>query len=319
MKISIVIPCYSSAKFLENTVKEVEEEMSLLTQYEYEIILINDSSPDNTYEIIKKIAAQNNHVKGIHLAKNFGQHAALMAGFQYVTGDLVVCMDDDGQTPASEMHKLIENISDECDVVYARYETKKHAWYRNIGSKINSIMAEWMISKPKDLYVSSYFVAKRYVVDEMKRYSHSFPYVIGLVLRTTKNIKNVDVIHKERTVGESGYSVGKLLALWMNGFTAFSVKPLRIADLMGAASAILGFIFLIYVIVRRVLYGDAGAIGWSSLISVMLFIGGISMCIMGIIGEYIGRIYISINNAPQYVIKDTVGELEEEACENGRK
>lgn len=306
MKISVVIPCYVSAKFLEKTISDLKSEISKLSQYEFEVILVNDCSPDDTFKVIEQIVAENENFVGINLAKNFGQHAALMAGFQYVTGDIIVCMDDDGQTPASELHKLIEGISDECDVVYAKYLTKKHAWYRNIGSKINGIMTEWMLGKPKDLYISSFFAAKKYVINEMKKYEHSYPYVIGLVLRTTKNIKNVEVTHKDRTIGESGYSFKKLLSLWMNGFTAFSIKPLRIADFIGVICALAGFAFLVYVVIKRIVGGDAGVIGWSSLISVILFIGGILMCILGIIGEYIGRMYICLNNAPQYVVKEVV-------------
>ena len=306
MKISIVIPCYASSKFLENTVNDIKNEMEKLNQYEFEVVLVNDCSPDDTFKVIEKIVEENDNFVGLNLAKNFGQHAALMAGFQYVTGDIIICMDDDGQTPASELYKLIEGISDECDVVYAKYLTKKHSWYRNMGSKINSIMTEWMLGKPRDLYISSFFAAKRYVIDEVKKYEHSYPYVIGLVLRTTKNIKNVDVIHKDRVVGESGYSLKKLFSLWMNGFTAFSIKPLRIADFVGVICAIAGFAFLVYVVIKRIVGGDAGVIGWSSLISVMLFIGGILMCILGIIGEYIGRMYICINNAPQYVVKEVI-------------
>ncbi|MCI8635535.1 MAG: glycosyltransferase [Eubacterium sp.] len=308
MKVSIVIPCYASAKFLRGTVGEIRQKMDSLKQYEYEVILVNDCSPDSTFEVIRSLVREDSHITGIGLAKNFGQHAALMAGFQYVTGDIVVCMDDDGQTPAAELDKLLDAISDDCDVVYARYQTKKHAWYRNLGSKVNSLMTEWMLGKPRDLYVSSYFAAKRYVVDEMKKYSHAFPYVIGLVLRTTKSIKNVDVNHRDRVAGESGYSLKKLFALWLNGFTAFSIMPLRLADLIGALCAGAGFLFMVFVVIRRLLYGDSGVMGWSSLISVVLFIGGILMCILGIIGEYIGRIYICINNAPQYVVKEIVGE-----------
>ena len=310
-KISVVIPCYASAIFLKNTISEITEEFQRLSQYDYEIILVNDCSPDNTYQIIEEIASNDKHIIGVNLAKNFGQHAALMCGFQFVTGDIVVCMDDDGQTPANEMHKLIDEISADCDVVYARYTNKKHAWYRNIGSKINGIMTEWMLGKPRDLYVSSYFAAKRYVIEEIKKYGQAFPYVIGLILRTTKHIKNVDVEHKNREIGESGYSLKKLLALWMNGFTAFSIKPLRITDFIGVLCALFGFLFLIVVIVKRIVNGDSGVIGWSSLISVILFVGGIIMCILGMIGEYVGRIYMCINNSPQYVVKDVVDSNED--------
>ena len=303
-KISIVIPCYASSQFLKNTVSEIEKEMLEMAQDEYQIILVNDSSPDNTFQVIRELTEQNERILGINLAKNFGQHAALMAGFKYATGDVIVCMDDDGQTPASEIHKLINELSEDCDVVYARYNVKKHSSFRNFGSKLNGLMTEWLLGKPKNLYVSSYFAAKKYVIDEVKKYENAYPYVIGLILRTTKNVKNIDVVHKDRMVGDSGYSLKKLLALWLNGFTAFSVKPLRIANFIGIISATLGFVFLIYVILKRIIGGSSTAIGWSSLISVLLFIGGILMCILGIIGEYIGRIYICLNNSPQYVIRE---------------
>lgn len=312
MKISIVIPCYTSAQFLESTIIEIQEEMQKLSLSDYEIVLVNDSSPDKTFEVIKEIVKKNDNIVGINLAKNFGQHSALMAGFHFVTGDIVVCMDDDGQTPPSEIHKLIEAVNKGYDVVYAKYQEKKHAWYRNLGSEINSIMMEWMLKKPKDLYISSYFAAKRYVIEEVKKYSHSFPYIIGLILQTTKSITNVEILHRNRKMGKSGYSMAKLFALWMNGFTAFSIKPLRIANLLGVLCAAIGFIFLVYVVVRRIIYGDFGAMGWSSLISVILFMGGIIMCILGMMGEYVGRIYLSINNAPQFVIRDVIRNIRSE-------
>jgi undecaprenyl-phosphate 4-deoxy-4-formamido-L-arabinose transferase len=307
MKLSIVIPCYNSEKFLNQTINGVIKEMENTRQGEYEIILINDCSPDNTFGVIRKLSEENSHIIGIDLARNFGQHSALMAGFQYVSGDVIVCMDDDGQTPPGEIHKLVGAISADTDVVYAKYRVKKHSWYRNIGSKLNSKMTEVMLGKPHDLYLSSFFAAKRYIIDEIKKYEHSFPYVIGLVLRTTKNIKNVDVEHKNREIGESGYSLSKLFGLWLNGFTAFSIMPLRIADVVGGICAVAGFIYLVFVIVRRLVLGDRGYAGWSSLISINLIVGGIMLCALGIIGEYIGRMYLCMNRTPQYVIKETVG------------
>lgn len=303
MKISIVIPCYNSEKFLENTVSEVQK---ILKKENYEIILINDCSKDNTYAVIKKMAQKDKRIIGISFAKNFGQQSALMAGFSKATGDVVLCMDDDGQTPPTEIPKLLNALDDDTDVVYAKYNNKKHSFYRNFGSKINSKMAEWLISKPKDLYVSSFCVIKKYVIEEVLKYSNSFPYILGLVLRSTDKIKNVDVNHKERCVGKSGYSLKKLLALWMNGFTSFSVKPLRIATFLGALTALSGFIFMIIIIIRRLLIGYSQVQGWNSLISVILFIGGVIMVILGIIGEYVGRIYICNNNAPQYVIREKI-------------
>ena len=184
-RISFVIPCYRSELTIENVVNEIKETMEVMSQHEYEIILVNDSSPDNTLAIIQKLIEKEDHVIGIDLAKNFGQHAALMAGLHQVTGDIIVCLDDDGQTPANEVNKLLDQIIAGHDVVYAKYEHKHHSPFRNWGSKINELMTRMMLGKPKELYISSYFATKRFVVEEILRYENSFPYVMGLVLRST--------------------------------------------------------------------------------------------------------------------------------------
>ena len=230
-----------------------------------------------------------------------------MAGFRHVKGDIVICLDDDGQTPANEVGKLIAGIQEGADVVYARYEHKKHSWFRNFGSKLNELMTRVMLGKPKELYISSYFAARRFVIDEVARYENAYPYVIGLVLRATKNITNVNVTHREREVGTSGYTLGKLINLWVNGFTSFSVKPLRIATMVGAFCAIMGFCYGIYTIIKKFI-NPGVPMGFSSLMSAVVFIGGMQMLILGLIGEYIGRIYVCMNNSPQYVIKETINE-----------
>ncbi len=215
-------------------------------------------------------------------------------------------MDDDEQTPGNEVGKLLEKIEEGYDVAYARYVSKKHSIFRNIGSRINSKMTEFLLDKPKDLYISSYFAIRRYIVDEMVKYDHSFPYVIGLVLRSTKNIANVDVTHRERQEGSSGYSIQKLLSLWMNGFTAFSVKPLRLASLLGLILAAVGFISTIILVLNKLAHPSEVMLGWSSTMAVMMLIGGVLLIVLGIIGEYIGRIYICINKSPQYIIREKV-------------
>lgn len=313
--VSFVIPCYKSALTIGGVIGEIAEAMAALPAYEYEIVLVNDCSPDNTFEVIRGICETNDKVKGINLAKNFGQHAALMAGFAQAKGDIVVCLDDDGQTPANEVGKLLAGIENGADVVYARYAHKKHSWFRNFGSKINELMTRVMLGKPKDLYVSSYFAAKRFVVDEVLRYKNAYPYVIGLVLRSTKSIVNVDVTHREREIGTSGYTLGKLLALWINGFTSFSVKPLRLATMAGTICAGLGFLYAIYTVIKKFV-NPAVPVGFSSLMSAIMFIGGMLMLMMGMIGEYIGRIYVCMNNSPQYVIKEKVGK---DSAEDGEK
>ena len=310
-KISFCIPCYKSEQTLPKVVEEIQTTMAIMhDKYEYEIILVNDCSPDDTFDVISELVEKNSNIIGVDLAKNFGQHAALMAGFHYVSGDILVCLDDDGQTPANEVGRLLDAIEDGDDVVYAKYSNKKHSAFRNFGSFINEKMAQFLLGKPKELYVSSYFAAKRFIVDEMLKYDKSYPYVIGLVLRSTKRISNVNVNHREREVGTSGYTLSKLLGLWMNGFTAFSVKPLRIATWTGIGCAILGFLYGIYTIIKKLLLADAVAVGFSALMCAVMFIGGMILFMLGLLGEYIGRMYIGMNNAPQYVVRESVNVKE---------
>lgn len=302
MKISIIIPCYGSEATIQAVVEEVVETLKQ-RENDYEIVLVNDCSPDNVWKKIKELCDKNYKIKGISLAKNFGQHSALMAGYRHSTGEVVISMDDDGQTPADELYKLVDKLEEGYDVVYATYKNKKHSSFRNIGSKVNDYMCEKLLGKPKGLMVTSYFIAKRFVIDEICRYHNPYTYVIGLIFRTTKNIGMVSVNHRARTHGDSGYTFSKLLGLWFNGFTAFSVKPLRIATTTGVFFAFVGFMYVIYILVNKFINMDV-PIGWSSTIAALLIIGGVIMCMLGMIGEYLGRMYISINDAPQYVIKE---------------
>lgn len=309
-KVSFVIPCFRSEQTIGHVIEEIRQTMQEeLPAYSYEIILVNDGSPDNVMGVIREYSEKYDNITGICLARNFGQHAALMAGFRHVTGDIVICLDDDGQTPPSEAGKFVREIEAGRDVVYARYANKQHSAFRNFGSHVNELMTRFMLGKPKELYISSYFAAKRFVIDDVVRYENCYPYVIGLVLRTTKNIGNVDVNHRQRELGRSGYTMKALLGLWFNGFTAFSIQPLRFATLVGVFCAASGFLYGIYTIIRKLLVPDV-PMGFSSLMSVLVFIGGMIMLMLGLIGEYVGRIYISLNNSPQYVIREIVGQKE---------
>ena len=279
--------------------------MDAIKRYQYDIFLVNDCSPDGTFQVIRRLCQEHENIRGIDFSRNFGQHAALMAGLRHSDGDYVVCLDDDGQTPANEVDKLLEKLEEGYDAVYARYDHKQHSAFRNMGSRLNELMTRMMLQKPAELYISSYFAVRRFVVEDMARYENSYPYVIGLVLRATRNITNVSVTHREREVGTSGYTLKKLIGLWFNGFTAFSVKPLRITTAVGGASAVVGFLYGIYTIVKRFL-NPAVPMGFSSLMSALVFFGGMIMLMLGLIGEYIGRIYISLNNSPQYVIREKI-------------
>ncbi len=305
--VSFVIPCYRSAQTIGRVVEEIDRAMKELSGYAYEIVLVNDASPDNTFDVIRGLCAGRGDSCGVNLARNFGQHAALMAGFRHVRGEVVVCLDDDGQTPAEEVGKLLVKLEEGYDVVYAKYAHKRHSAFRNFGSKVNELMARVMLGKPKELYISSYFAMRGFIAKELVRYENPYPYVIGLVLRATKKIANVEVTHREREIGTSGYTVGKLLGLWFNGFTAFSVKPLRIATVIGIVSACCGFLYGIYTVAKKFL-NPAVPVGFSALMASIVFFCGLILLMLGIIGEYIGRIYISMNNSPQYVIRECVDE-----------
>ncbi|MBQ7840733.1 MAG: glycosyltransferase family 2 protein [Lachnospiraceae bacterium] len=309
--VSFVIPCYRSAQTIGGVVEEIDTAMSRLDAYEYEVILVNDCSPDDTFDAIRKLCEKDGRITGVNLARNFGQHAALMAGFHQVKGDILVCLDDDGQTPADEVGKLLKALEDGADVAYAKYEHKHHNAFRNFGSRVNDWMLCFMLNKPKDLFISSYFAARKFVLREMLRYENAFPYVIGLVLRATRNIVNVTVEHRDRKAGVSGYTFTKLLALWFNGFTAFSEKPLRIATLAGVGCAGIGFLYGIYTVIKKLVVPGV-PIGFSALMSAIMFIGGMLMLMLGLIGEYVGRMYICMNNAPQYVVREIVSGNDEQ-------
>lgn len=308
--ISFVIPCYHSEKTLGGVVAEIDAAMEKLSEYDYDITMVNDGSGEETWEVIRRLCGEKKNRFGIDLARNFGQHAALMAGIRHTGGDLVVCLDDDGQTPADEVGKLLDAIGQGADVAYASYEHKEHSAFRNFGSWVNEKMLEVMLEKPRDLYVSSYFVMRRFVADEVLRYQNSYPYLLGLVLRSTKNIVNVPVHHRKREIGSSGYTFGKLLALWMNGFTAFSIKPLRIGTAVGAFCAAVSLIYGLYTIVKK-LINPAVPVGFSALMTAIIFFGGMTLLMLGLAGEYIGRTYISVNSAPQYVIREETGKEEQ--------
>ena len=305
--ISFVIPCYNSKHTLEQVIEEIDRTVSGVE--EYEIVLVNDCSKDGVWNVIERLASQRNDIIAVDFADNFGQQSALMAGYRMARGDIIVSLDDDGQTPVDEVYKLIDKLSEGYDAVYAKYHTKKASLFRRFGSQVAWWMSRMMLNRPKEVTGCSYFVMRRYIMEEVIRYKNCYPYVFGLVVRSTKNIANVHVNHRERAYGRSGYNMKKLVSLWMNGFTSFSVKPLRIAGIMGYLLAMIGFIAMLVIAVQKILNPNIAA-GWSSTMSLVLLVGGVNLIMLGIMGEYIGRIYICLNNSPQYVIKRTIDRRE---------
>jgi len=303
MKISIVIPVYNSEDSLRELVERINAEMAI---YSFEIIFVNDGSRDRSLQILYELAMCNSNITVLDLARNFGQHNAIMAGLRLAQGDIVVLMDDDLQNPPAEIHKLIAPLLEgSCDVVYGRYLIKKHSWFRNLGSAFNDRVADVMIHKPHDLYFCAFKAMRSFVVAEITRYDGAYPYIDGLIFRATQSICSVVVDHKERNMGTSNYTLRKLIRLWLNMFTNFSILPLRVVTVFGLLMAMLSFVFAFMVIVERFWF-DFMPQGWASLIVSIMLLAGIQLASIGLLGEYLGRTYLSINQTPQYVIREIV-------------
>ena len=304
-KLSIVIPCYGSEHTIEPVVNEVISTIDT-NRFDYEFILVNDCSKDNVWQSIIKLTEGNNRIKGISFAKNFGQQSALLAGFRHATGDYVISMDDDGQAPVESLMEMINSLEqNDYDIVYGCYQQVRQTGFRRFRSWFNHKMAIWFSNCPKDLFPTSFYVARKFLIEEIVQFENCYAYISGLVFRSTRNIGKIYVKHRSRIEGKSGYSLKRLIGLWINGFTAFSVKPLRLATFFGFIFSLLGFIYGIFIIIMKLIHPDT-PMGYSSTMAAILFIGGVIMFMMGMVGEYIGRIYINQNKSPQYVIRTKV-------------
>lgn len=303
-KISFIIPCYGSEKTVKIVINEIIKTVLEKKEYDYEIVAVNDFSPDNVLDILKKLAQENEKIKVLSLAKNMNRPGALMAGMSICTGEYVVLMDDDGQCPIDHLWDLLKPIEEGHDVAIAKYPTYKQSKFKSFGTIVNRKMTEIIIEKPKDLSFTNFSILKKFIIEEILKYKNPYPYMTGLLLRTTNDIINVEMEERERITGNTTFTLKKMLKLWINGFTAFSVKPLRLSTIIGFFIALVGFVYGIYIVIYKAFIHPEIAQGYSSLMATLLFIGGIIMIMLGLIGEYIGRIYICINNAPQFVIKE---------------
>lgn len=303
IRLSVVIPVYRAERSIGPLVDALIEVLD--PRYELEIVLVNDGSPDLSGEVCRALAEHYAFVKYLNLSRNFSEHNAVMAGLNYATGDFVVIMDDDFQNPPGEVVKLVEEIRRGYDVVFACYAVKQHHWLRNVGSRINDIVAVALLDKPRDLYLSSFKVLSRFVVNELIKYDGPYPYIDGLVLRFTRNYSKVLVKHDPRREGRSGYTLRKLVALYLNMFTNFSILPLRLASYAGLVSAVMGLALAGFFIVER-FFDPSIPVGWASMIVSLFIMGGVQLFSLGMIGEYLGRLFLKDNGRPQFVVRETV-------------
>jgi len=310
MKVSIVIPVYRS----EETIgKLVDRLFEVLGGQDLEIVLVNDGSPDNSHRVCLELQARYaRSLVYLNLARNFGEHNAVMAGLNYCSGDYVVIMDDDFQNPPETIMLLVQEAAgQELDVVYSRYDVKRHSFLRNLGSRFTNWVASFLLDKPRDLYLSSFKCISRFAVKEIIKYKGPFPYIDGLILRSISRIGVVFVPHEKRKYGRSGYTFRKLARLWLNMFVNFSVMPLRISSIMGLLFSLIGLVLSIAVVLEK-LSNPEVPIGWPSVIVTGLVFAGIQLFMLGLIGEYLGRLFLSANQTPQYVVRKKLGGEEQD-------
>ena len=298
--LSFVIPLYNSAVTIGPLVKEIE---GLTVEGGHEIVLVNDGSADRTGEVCRELVAQARvPIIYIEHARNFGEHNAVMAGFNHVRGDYVINMDDDLQNPPSEVLKLYRYTRDNgYDAVYTRYAEKKHDAWRNIGSRFANWVADRLLDKPKGLYLSSFRCLSAMVVENVVRYQGPYPYIDGLVMQVTQNIGSVEVEHFARVEGRSNYTISKLIGLWLNLFVNFSVVPLRISIILGFLMSALGVVGAVWVTIEA--FGGETPQGWASLMIAVLLLSGIQLILLGVVGEYLGRVFLTANRKPQFLVR----------------
>jgi len=306
LKISVVVPVYNSEDCLAELARSLTDVLDNSGK-SYEIILVNDCSLDHSWQNITRLCDVYGKLKGINLRRNFGQDSAIMAGLNYSSGESIIIMDDDLQHDPADIRLLLGGLEKGHDVCYARFNSKKQSRFKNFGSWLNDKVANVILKKPKEIYLSPYKAIKRGVVDEIVNYDGPYPYVDGLLFRVTRNITQVTVEHHERCAGEGNYNLIKSVRVWLRLATNFSVTPLRIATFLGFMSSGIGFILALYFVYRK-LMGSPPA-GWASLIVVVLFLGGIQLITTGIIGEYVGRLFLHHSKEPQFVVGDMIGGL----------
>ena len=304
MLISIIVPCYNSEGTIGKVVEETMATFRKLENYECEMILVNDCSRDHTYREICRLAGKYPNVTGVNLAKNFGQHNAMMAALHYVRGEAVIGMDDDMQNHPSQIPQFLEKMEEGYDVVFGVFKQRKFSAFKNVTGAVSRFLLHHLTEQPKDIQMSSYWLARRYVVDRAMEYDGSNAFLQFLFFRTTSNIADIEVEHFSREVGTSNYNFRRSLKHFLT-FVNYTAVPLRLATIFGTLFSAAGFIGAVAVLIQKLL-NPRVAIGWSSLMCAMLVFFGITFLMLGILGEYIGKLLMNSNKTPQFVIRETV-------------
>ncbi len=303
LSLSIVIPVYNGAGSIGELVGALAE---LDVPGGHEIILVNDGSPDDSLAVCRHlVAAARVPMTLIKLARNYGEHNAVMAGLRQAAGAHIITMDDDLQNPPGEVARLLRYTQTSGkDVVYTRYAHKFHAAWRNFASRMGNRVADFVLDKPKGLYLSSFRCMTQFVARAIAEYDGPFPYVDGLIMQVTQSIGELEVEHLPRMAGRSNYTMRRLVRLWLNLFVNFSVMPLRISTLSGFGLSLLGIFGFAWVVAEALIHATPP--GWASLAAAVLLLSGVQLMILGLIGEYLGRLYLTLNRKPQAIVREIV-------------
>jgi undecaprenyl-phosphate 4-deoxy-4-formamido-L-arabinose transferase len=305
-ELSLVIPVYNGSQTIGLVVEQIRAALSFM---KCEVILVDDGSKDNSELICAKLVEQfPDTVTFVQLSRNFGEHSAVLAGLSHARGRYVAVLDDDGQNPPEEIVPMLEELKrTKCDVVYGHYIDKQHSWFRNAGSRFNDRMATLMLDKPKEIYLSSFKVMNRFVVDEIVKYHGPFPYIDGLIYRTTRKIRQISVEHCASSAGPSRYTFRALVRLWLNMFLNFSIKPLRFAVYVGLFVSCASIFALVLIAVDKIWITPEMTLGIPTVLGSIVFFSGVQLMMLGIVGEYLGRLYLGHTGTPQYVVRYTLG------------
>lgn len=322
--VNVAIPCYKSASMIGAVVDEVRNSIMMREGFDYRIILVNDYPYDATFDVISQICREDSKIIGVNLSQNFGQPYAKMAALEYFDGDVLVYMDDDGQHPGSDIYELVDKIIEGYDVAYAYFPHKRHSAFKRGTSALNGKLSEINGTKPKGIFVSSYYALSKFMVQHLKEYRSPFPSVNGYMNSLTSNYVNVEMPHRKRLSGSSNYTLKKLLSHWALSFFNYTMLPLRVASYLGSICAAISFLYGVVLVIRKLALGNVEA-GYTSIVASIFFVGGLIMLMLGIIGEYIGRIYMTVSDKPQYAIREVVKSgnfggthgKNEEGCEAG--
>jgi len=308
MKLSIVIPVYNSETIVFKTVMEILKETKK-ENLDIEILLINDGSPDNSWSVIRSLAKEIKQVKAINLIKNFGQHNAVLCGFENATCDYIITMDDDLQNPASEIIHLVNKMKEDkdYDLVFGKFREKKHVWYRKLGTKLIGYLNEKIFNKPKNITLTNFRIIKRDVIKRVIKHNTAYPYIPGLLLMYSTNIANVIVEHHDRLEGKSNYTFKKIFSLMSNLLINYSSYPLKVLSTIGLIVSSISFFIGLFFLISG-LIGGVKVAGWTTLVVLVSFLGGFIIVLLGLIGEYLSRILDQISNQKSYYVKEIVDE-----------